>query len=69
MKSPLEVEVTVHHAPGQPALPLGLARASAQVQRWFSSLELRGARCGRPRGVFLLPQVREVFSVEGFAWI
>nr|XP_035973730.1 bile acid-CoA:amino acid N-acyltransferase-like [Halichoerus grypus] len=35
MKSPLKVEVTVHHAPRQPAVSLGPALASAQVQRWL----------------------------------
>ncbi|XP_047591429.1 acyl-coenzyme A amino acid N-acyltransferase 2-like [Lutra lutra] len=57
MKSPLKVEVTVHRAPRQPAVSLGPALASAQVQRWFSRPELRGARlqAGRLRGVFLLP--------------
>ncbi|XP_047720150.1 bile acid-CoA:amino acid N-acyltransferase-like isoform X2 [Prionailurus viverrinus] len=57
MKTPLKVEVTVHHAPQQQAVPLGPALASAQVQRWFSSPELSRARlqAGRLRGVFLLP--------------
>ncbi|XP_032200897.1 bile acid-CoA:amino acid N-acyltransferase-like [Mustela erminea] len=57
VRSPLKVEVTVHRAPPQPAVSLGPALASAQVQRWFSSPELRRARlqAGRLRGVFLLP--------------
>lgn len=55
-------------AAGRVAGPGG---ASARGQRWFSSPEVRGARlrAGRLRGVFLLPQVREVFSAEGLAWI
>lgn len=57
VRSPLEVEETVHRAPRQPAVSLGPALASAQVQRWFCSPELRRARlqAGRLRGVFLLP--------------
>ncbi|XP_023581888.1 acyl-coenzyme A thioesterase 1-like [Trichechus manatus latirostris] len=40
MKKPLRVEVTVHRTSRQPAVPLGPALASAQVQRWFSTPEL-----------------------------
>ncbi|XP_054369917.1 peroxisomal succinyl-coenzyme A thioesterase-like [Mirounga angustirostris] len=73
MKSPLKVEGTVHHAPRQPAVSLGPALASAQVQRWFSSPELRRARLQagrlRPGASSCCPRVREVFSAEGFAWI
>ncbi|XP_060031473.1 acyl-coenzyme A thioesterase 1 [Erinaceus europaeus] len=56
MQTPIKVEVTVHKS-RQPAVPLGPALASVQVQRWFSSPELGRTRLqnGRLRGVFLLP--------------
>lgn len=57
LKTPLKVEVTVHHTPQRPEVPLGPALASARVQRWFSSSQLSRTwlQTGPLRGVFLLP--------------
>ncbi|ELK01037.1 hypothetical protein PAL_GLEAN10020632 [Pteropus alecto] len=66
MKTLLKVEVTVHQAPQQRAVPLDPALACAQVQRWFSRPELRRywLQTRRLRGVFLLPPAASG-SLEG----
>ncbi|KAM9061958.1 dynein light chain 1, axonemal isoform X2 [Sarcophilus harrisii] len=74
LKKPLKLEVTVHQAHNQTGLLLGQVLASARVERWYATPEIRAIRVreGTVRGSFFLPPgdgpfpgVIDMFGDEG----
>ncbi|XP_020842201.1 acyl-coenzyme A thioesterase 1-like [Phascolarctos cinereus] len=74
LKKPLRLEVTVHQAHNQTGLLLGQLLASARVERWYATPQIRAIRVreGSVRGSFFLPSgdgpfpgVIDMFGDEG----
>ncbi|XP_044515910.1 acyl-coenzyme A thioesterase 1-like [Gracilinanus agilis] len=74
LKKPLKLEVTVHQAHNQTGLLLGQVLASARVERWYATPEIRAIRVreGMVRGSFFMPPgdgpfpgVIDMFGDEG----